>query len=79
MARRRGRSRRRGILTVLILVGGAALLILAGNLLRGPGGRRQVPARPAVAPAHPGAEHSHEISEEEKRELDRILERAAPE
>lgn len=78
MPKRRRKSNPNGIITVLALVLGAALLIIVGNLLRGTPQRRVVPAagveRPGPSDARPGPE----ILDEEKRELERILRRETP-
>ena len=78
MPKRRRKSNPNGIITVLVLVLGAALLIIAGNLLRGTPPRRVVPAAGVERPGPNGAGRGPEILDEEKRELERILRRETP-
>jgi len=69
----RRKPRSSGILTVLFLVGGALLLIVVGNLVRGTPVRR-APGTPTEQPAAPqrgGSEQ--EITGDERRDLERIL------
>jgi hypothetical protein len=68
---KRRKTRPSGVLTVLVIVGGAVFLILFGNWLKGAQPRR-VPAGEASLPSAPVGE----IQADEKRQLEGILEKS---
>jgi len=69
---KRRKTRLRGVLTVIVLIFGAALLIIVGNWVKGD--QRTPPPGVVGGPAeNVGGAPGGEIKEDERRELERIL------
>lgn len=74
---KRRKTRPSGILTVLVIVGAAALLALVGTWVRGRQPRRVPVGIPQAAPMGQASEAAGDIQEDERRQLDEILQRGA--
>ena len=72
--RRRRKTRASGVLTVVVLVGAAVILVLGGNWLKGRQPRR-VPVGSSDVERSAPSDHLGEIHDDERHDLEQLLEK----